>query len=437
MDGGLSAKWLRRLRAVAAVAAQRGMRAYIVGGAVRDLLLGSAIGDADVAVEGANRDFAAAVAVALRGEVAAQSRFGTFTLRINGDRLDIAMTRGETYAYPGALPSVFPAPISRDLARRDFSMNAMAASIMADDWGRLLDPFGGRADLRRRAVRALHPRSFADDPTRVLRAARYAARLGFSIDAATARQISRHLPQIAAVSGARLRRELELMFAERDPAAAIRLAQRLGALAAIHPALAANDAAIEAIARAAAGWYAADAQTAIQIRQDGRNDDNNDDDRAGAMFAVFAYQAPPQQLDALISRLDLDARTAAIARDAAAVKAQLPALSRPELPRSGIHRILTPFAAAAVRGCVFAAESDAGADGAIAAARMRLHIDELRHQKTLLSGDDLLALGARRGPQIGALLDRILRARLDGAATSRADELALARRWLSAACHDA
>lgn len=436
MDGGLSAEWLRRLRTVAAVAARRDKRAYIVGGAVRDLLLGSAIGDADVAVEGANRDFAAAVAIALLGEVAAQSRFGTFTLRIDGDRLDIAMTRGETYAYPGALPSVFPAPISQDLARRDFSINAMAASIMADDWGKLLDPFGGRADLRRRAVRALHPRSFADDPTRILRAARYAARLGFSIDAATARQISRRLPQIAAVSGARLRRELELIFAERDPAAAIRLAQRLGALAAMHPALAASGAAIEAIARAAAGWDAAGNQTAIQTRQDGRDDDN-DDDRAGAMFAIFAYHAPPPQLDALISRLDLDARTAAIARAAAAVKAQLPALSMPELPRSGIHRILTPFAAAAVRGCVFAAEADGSADGAIAAARMRLHIDELRHEKTLLSGNDLLALGARLGPQIGALLDRILRARLDGAASSRDDELALARRWLSAACTDA
>jgi tRNA nucleotidyltransferase (CCA-adding enzyme) len=155
---------------------------YLVGGAVRDLIRGRGRADIDLVVEGDP----AALAAALGAEpVAAHSRFGTMKVDWNGEEIDLAAARRETYARPGALPTVeLDAPIRTDLARRDFTVNAMAIPLA--DPEDLLDPYDGRVDLRDGLLRVIHDRSFADDPTRAIRAARYAARFGFELEPRTA-----------------------------------------------------------------------------------------------------------------------------------------------------------------------------------------------------------------------------------------------------------
>lgn len=153
---------------------------YVVGGAVRDAFLGRGRSDnVDVVLVGD----AAALAARLGGEGIEHERFATAKVDLGGLEVDIATARTETYAHPGALPEVKPADsVLADLARRDFTVNAIAAGLDGEE---LLDPYGGRADLEAGLLRVLHRRSFVDDPTRALRAARYAARFGFEPDAET------------------------------------------------------------------------------------------------------------------------------------------------------------------------------------------------------------------------------------------------------------
>lgn len=153
---------------------------YLVGGAVRDQLLGNRRADVDVVVVGD----AAALARALGAPLAEHNRFGTAKVVLDGHEVDVATARTESYPAPGALPDVFPADgIEADLGRRDFTVNAMAVPLQGE--ASLVDPYGGRADTEAGLIRVLHERSFLDDPTRAIRAARYAARLGFAVESGT------------------------------------------------------------------------------------------------------------------------------------------------------------------------------------------------------------------------------------------------------------
>jgi tRNA nucleotidyltransferase (CCA-adding enzyme) len=180
---------------------------YLVGGAVRDLLLGHARADVDLVVEGD----AAALAARLGGATAEHDRFGTVKVDVDGHEIDIASARTETYPEPGALPVVAPAAsLEADLDRRDFTINAMAVPLAGVV--RLIDPHGGREDLERGLLRVLHARSFADDPTRAIRAARYASRFGFTLDPETDRLLRQ--ADLSTVSADRRRAELERLAAE-------------------------------------------------------------------------------------------------------------------------------------------------------------------------------------------------------------------------------
>jgi tRNA nucleotidyltransferase (CCA-adding enzyme) len=219
------------LAAVARNARELDAPAFLVGGAVRDLLLKRAPVDVDVALESAPEKtlaLAEAVAAELGGRVkAAHDRFGTATVEIDdGRRLDLATTRRETYPHPGSLPLITGgASIEEDLARRDFTVHALAAPISAEgEIGTIVDPFGGEKDAAGRELRLLHPGSLADDPTRAIRAARYGARLGFSWERGfgPALEASRAAGSWKRISGDRLRRSLEEVLAEgtRVPAVA-------------------------------------------------------------------------------------------------------------------------------------------------------------------------------------------------------------------------
>jgi tRNA nucleotidyltransferase (CCA-adding enzyme) len=196
---------------------------YLVGGAVRDLLLGRGRVDVDVVVEGD----AAALAERLGAEVISHTRFGTAKVSVEGHEIDLARARTEAYTHPGALPIVGPAQhLEADLRRRDFTINAMAIPLRGEP--RLIDPHGGQTDLAAGLLRVLHPGSFADDPTRAIRAARYAARFGFALETATERLL--RATDLGTVSGDRREAELIRLADEASAPRALTLLGEWGLL---------------------------------------------------------------------------------------------------------------------------------------------------------------------------------------------------------------
>jgi tRNA nucleotidyltransferase (CCA-adding enzyme) len=229
------------------------MPLYLVGGVVRDILLGRAVNDFDLVVEGSSAEFAEYIVRKFGGKILIHSKFMTATWVVNETTFkrlnvpahqlpdsplsfDLVSARSETYAQPGALPTVKRSTIDDDLRRRDFSINAMAFRLDGDHFGELHDPLAGQKDLENKLMRVLHDRSFVDDPTRIFRAARYAARYGFEIDSETVKLINKEsLGVLDQLSGERLRHEFDLIFEESHSLAMVADLEVFGVLRAIHP----------------------------------------------------------------------------------------------------------------------------------------------------------------------------------------------------------
>ena len=237
----VSPPWVQRLIAAAREVADRlGVSVYLVGGMVRDMLLERANEDVDLVVEGDGIAFADALAEALDGRAHPHPPFLTAAITLpDGLRIDVASARTEFYRTPAALPEVATSLIRQDLYRRDFTINSLAVVLSGERYGELVDFFGGRMDIQRLEIRVLHSLSFIDDPTRALRAVRYARRLGFTIAPDTRNLISTALKEgvFERLSGQRLRRELETLLAEPHPTTALALVADLGLLPAICPGL--------------------------------------------------------------------------------------------------------------------------------------------------------------------------------------------------------
>ena len=204
---------------------------YLVGGSVRDVFLGGNPRDLDLSAEADVKAIAKGMQAMLGGEVSCHGAFGTCTLTLGDWVIDLATAREEVYAHPGALPQVTRSTIDEDLARRDFALNALAVRLKPDPID-LLDPFDGMSDLKTKTIRILHERSFTDDPTRIMRGARLAGRLGFSFDDETLAQVPAALEPtiLEQVSPSRLRSELELTLAEQRVTPALVQLEALGAL---------------------------------------------------------------------------------------------------------------------------------------------------------------------------------------------------------------
>ena len=226
---------------------------YLVGGTVRDILLGEESFDVDIAVEGDAIALARDLAAALGGRVTPHAKFGTAVVQYgDGERIDVVTTRTEFYDSPGALPTVERAGLREDLFRRDFTLNAMAVSLKPADFGRLVDPFGGREDLEARVLRVLHNLSFIDDPTRIFRAIRYEARYGLRLEEHSAR-LARGTIEMGLVgdlSSARLRDELVALLEDPGATGGILRLGELGVDRAIHPHLRADAEGAELFERA-------------------------------------------------------------------------------------------------------------------------------------------------------------------------------------------
>ncbi len=236
-----SPPWVQRLIAAArAVADRLGVSVYLVGGMVRDLILERSNEDVDLVVEGDGIAFAKALADELDGRAHPHLPFLTAVITLpDGLRIDVASARTEFYRTPAALPEVATSLIRQDLYRRDFTINSLAINLSGERYGELVDFFGGRMDIQRREIRVLHSLSFIDDPTRALRAVRYARRLSFTIAPDTRNLISTALQEgvFDRLSGQRLRRELDVLLAETHPTPALALIAELGLMPAICPGL--------------------------------------------------------------------------------------------------------------------------------------------------------------------------------------------------------
>src|SRR5258705_1283537 len=244
LESALSAEHLRLLHFGRDAALQRGLPLYIVGGSVRDLVLGRRLNDFDLTVEGDAIALARALASKHGGGMTAHKKFGTAkwflpeTLKMDHDTLDLISARSETYKYPAALPTVKLGSLADDLHRRDFTINALAVRLDGSHFGELRDDLNGMDDLQKGMIRVLHPRSFIDDPTRMYRAVRYEGRYGFKIDEDTLALIPEARPFVEKLSAQRIRHELDLILEESNAVSMLKRLDELDLLSVIHPVLA-------------------------------------------------------------------------------------------------------------------------------------------------------------------------------------------------------
>ena len=382
---------------------------YLVGGFVRDLVLGEANYDVDIAVEGDGIEFARQLAEELDGRVRAHRKFNTAVVILDavkpGFRVDVATTRTEFYDYPAALPTVEHSSIKRDLYRRDFTINAMAVSLSAHDFGRLLDFFGGLRDIENRVIRVLHNLSFIEDPTRIFRAVRYENRLGFRMNAHTL-ELARgcvEMNLVGDLSSARLRDELIWLFSEPDVGHTILRIAELGLAPSIHPAL------------------AFDQETALLVETaDGaaRRFRMLDEIRLWRLrLACLARKMEAGPLDLWTGRLKLRRRDAEVILSSVVLARKVADhLDVRKQTRAEIYEFLSRLPGEALLLADAKAERDSTRDA------IELYLDQLRKTEVSVSGADLIAMGMKESPAVGKILTRLKRGRLEGKIASEQEE---------------
>ena len=459
----------RLLWLVGETATEMGHAVYVVGGFVRDLLLGrfdsadrAGFLDMDLVVEGDAIELAARMQSRCGGRIVTHARFGTAKwildepgypmtcpdLVASGEEadlgrlphhLDFVTARTEFYTEPTVLPTVEQGSIKLDLHRRDFTVNTLAVALTPDRWGDLLDFYGGLSDLRTGVVRVLHSLSFVDDPTRILRAVRYEQRFRFRIDARTQEHLLDAAPLLGRVTAARIRQELDRIFQEERPEDAILRLDELGILRRIHPALRAE----ASFARRSASLRAfLEAGRTVEARAwaDG-NDDDSVEALAGQLqledspverlyWGLLIYDLlPPEDGDdvkasslekELSERLRLRGRTQSLMRQLRFVKTRLPQLTDPQQRTSEVVATLDKAQPAVLLLLSLVEENS------LLRKRLNCYLQTWRHIRPALDGRDLQQLGLPPGPGYGKIMRRLRTALLDGEIEAGAPEQELA-----------
>jgi tRNA nucleotidyltransferase (CCA-adding enzyme) len=346
--------------------------------------------------------------------VVEHGRFLTASIRRpSGERIDVATARSERYPAPGALPRVLPASIVPDLGRRDFTINAMAFEIGTADM-RLLDPHGGRADVRRRRLRILHPLSFVDDPTRMFRGARYATRLDLTYDSWTSacQALALRLGSYPALSGQRLVMELERLLDDSRPDAALRRLGAAGVFRLFDPRYRFTRATAERVGAVPAAWAWAQARGLDVTRLD------------LALHALLADQ-PAEVGTAALRRLGRSGEP--LARATRALQTARAVTPRLGATPAGAQRARLLRDRGDLELAVLWLGGEPPARGAV-----EWWVDTARGVRPVLRGDDVVQLGVRRGPAVAEVLDDLRDRRLDGAPGDRDAEIDYVRHWLRA-----
>ncbi|MFP4345245.1 MAG: CBS domain-containing protein [Anaerolineales bacterium] len=417
---------LALIRRIGEEAAARGDHLYFVGGIVRDLLLGQPIVDVDLVVEGDAIELSRDLTRTYGGEVRTHRRFGTAKwllapevwravdpgitaarMALLPDYIDFVTARTEFYTQPTALPTVEWSSIKQDLHRRDFTINTLAIRLSPGHWGEMLDFFGGKGDLEEGVLRVLHSLSFVDDPTRILRAARFEARLDFHLDPRSEALIADALPLLDRVTGGRIRHELELIFNEERPEDALDRLQALGALQEIDPALVSDEDTHRRFRRVReelepAFWKL------------------DEDDLVYLHWAIYLHRLGVPALRRIANRLIMSRRlTEALIQlpDVHRILAKLAGVERPGEAVMLLEGLPSPLLAAS---WIITDDPE---------ARRKIHDywTTWRHVEPELTGNDLKELGLEPGPIYRQILDALREARLNGEVQTREEEVALAR----------
>lgn len=377
------------LRSISAQVSAQGVRAFVVGGFVRDLFLARPVNDLDIIIEGDAIRFGELLVKKMGGSLTAHHKFHTaiWHLPSTSETIDLITARKETYAKPGSLPSVTPSTIDDDLRRRDFTINAMALQLGGDLFAELLDPLNGQDDLEKKVIRVLHPLSFVDDPTRIFRAIRYEQRYGFQLDPSTTTLINAEsLAVLAGLSGERIRHELDLLLAEETGFASILRIANIGLLSAIHPDLARLE------------------PHPFPDRISG------DFDPLTVRYLLWLMDAPAGIFPELARRLDFSSDLSTALTSASYIRSTLPTLStqKPSAWTFALekHPLVSIYAVHLV------SREPALAD----------YLSNWRHIKPLTTGNDLKALGVLPGPRYKEILTSLRAAWLDGEVSNESQE---------------
>ena len=418
LRSGLSTRQFEILQQVAAEASSKALPIFVVGGLLRDLVLGRPVSDFDVVVEGDAIRLARTLSAKLGGQVASHPRFGTakWTLapsrlsladavaelrgdHVSLDHIDLISARSEEYLRPGDLPDVKPGGIDDDLRRRDFTINTLAVRLDGLHFGEVHDPFGALTDLEQGIVRTMHAQSFRHDPTRMFRAVRYQERYGFKIAPETRALLAEARPHVRDLSAHRIRQELDRILGEDRAALMISRLSKLDLLAPIHQALPADRAALRRLKVAAHPVYASGPTPSNEFR-----------------WIVWLIELSMADLRSINRRLHFRKK----------VLEDLLAASR-------LHREAASFAhwkpsriTAHLQGISPLAISAVQASAAKQRTREILadYLDTWRHLKPSTTGRDLKRMGLEPGPAYRQILGELHREWLDGGIRSQAEELA-------------
>jgi tRNA nucleotidyltransferase (CCA-adding enzyme) len=376
---------------------------YLVGGFVRDLLLGRPVNDFDIVVEGDAIKLGQALVRLYGGTLTTHSKFHTAVWHmITSDTLDLITARAETYSHPGALPTVKPSTIDDDLRRRDFTINAMAVRLDGDHFGELLDPLAGQNDLRHKSICCLHPWSFMDDPTRIFRAIRYEQRYAFQLDSETSELID---PEAFAVlkelSAKRIRHEFDLIFEEENAGRMLARLHELGVFEAFDPPLPIFD-----------------PKYMSMIDANPPEDFGVSITRVELGYLLWLIDSQVETVEAISKRLVFTSALSESAISLVQLKSGLSSLKEARPSEWTFHLEKFPLNAVYVLWLV----SNISA--------LKEFLVNWRHVKPALTGDDLQSRGVPSGPRYKEILSKLRAARLDGELRSRDDELRLLEAWI-------
>ena len=396
MSNSLGMVGSRAFDVVRQIAIDGAWKVYLVGGPVRDFILGQDINDLDLGIEGNALSFSRLIARELEGEVIDHPQFMTTSVIAPDIKIDLATSRKETYPGDGILPQVVPGSVSDDLARRDFSINAMAIPLW-EEHPKLLDPYGGLIDLNARLIRVLHGKSFNEDPTRMFRAIKYESRLGFSISSDSLSMMFSAVDNgvMSMVSGERIRKELEQIFSEPTALGIISRSQALGLIKAVHKT-----------------WM----NSPFQFEELEELKDELHHDPMSGLVAI-CWDLPDTDPELLITRLSMSRIWADVVRDTVRLRSLESKLSSENIPCSLIYSLLDSMSYSVLRTAKILT------DNSVFAARLGLFTDTLMSVSPFLSGDDLISLGVPEGPKIGRILGLLREQKLDGKITTEIDEL--------------
>ncbi|MEE9232423.1 MAG: CBS domain-containing protein [Nitrospirales bacterium] len=418
---------LRLLDTIEQLADDQKVEAFLVGGFVRDLLMGNPNYDLDVVIEGDGILFGKTLADTLDAEWTIHERFGTVSLALPQNlaipqihHLDIATARTEYYEYPTALPTVERSSIKKDLYRRDFTINALAIRLNRTP-GELLDFFGGRRDLKDKIVRVLHSLSFVEDPTRVFRAIRFEQRFGFQISKETQCfiQQAETMDLFHRLSGSRLGNELIHIFKELAPAKGIQRLRQFKLFRFIHPKLQWKEPAptlFESIEKILA-WH--DVESAKERTEQ------------WLLYAIAWFESLGKtELLKTWKRLGFPQKTIKIVGESLfAQSAVIRTLNKKDLAPSETYALLHPWPKEIVLFLMAKVQSKSTTHRAL--ERTREFLTTWQHTSISLTGHDLESLGLVKGPAYRRILDRVFAAKLDGLVTTPEDEFRLAKTFIA------